>query len=97
MKISNFTSYSIFGLAALPLINFSGCIEKVPIELPNILWIVSEDNSAFLTGCYGNSFATTPNIDRLAGEGFLYSHAYATCPVCGPARNTLIYPKIDIS
>src|SRR6185295_9027524 len=32
---------------------------------PNILWIVSEDNNAAMIGCYGNKFATTPNIDKL--------------------------------
>ena len=57
---------------------------------PNILWIVSEDNSAYYTHCYGNEMATTPNIDRLAAEGFLYTRAYANCPVCAPARNTII-------
>lgn len=59
-------------------------------QQPNILWLVSEDNSAYFTGCYGNSFATTPNIDRLASQGFLYSHAYASCPVSSPARNTIL-------
>ena len=61
--------------------------EKKP--LPNILWITSEDNGLFL-GCYGDSFATTPNLDRLASEGFRYTHAYANTPVCAPARNTII-------
>ncbi len=60
------------------------------VELPNILWITSEDNSAYFTGAYGNSFATTPNIDRLAREGFLYTHAYGTNAVCAPSRNTII-------
>ncbi len=59
-------------------------------ELPNILWIVSEDNSAYFTGCYGNSFATTPNIDRLAAQGFLYTHAYSPNAVSSPSRNTII-------
>ncbi|MDL5510493.1 sulfatase-like hydrolase/transferase [Arenibacter sp. M-2] len=58
-------------------------------ERPNILWITSEDNSAFL-GCYGDEFANTPNLDKLASEGFLYTHAYANAPVCAPARNTII-------
>ena len=58
-------------------------------ELPNILWITSEDNSPFL-GCYGDSFATTPYLDKLAEEGFLYTHAYANAPVSAPARNTII-------
>lgn len=58
-------------------------------ELPNILWITSEDNSPLL-GCYGDPFATTPNLDHLASEGFLYTNAYANTPVCAPARNTLL-------
>jgi len=56
---------------------------------PNILWITSEDNSPFL-GSYGDSFATTPSLDKLASEGFRYTHAYANYPVCSPARNTII-------
>ncbi|WP_209330143.1 sulfatase family protein [Lunatimonas salinarum] len=61
--------------------------EELP--LPNILWITSEDNSPF-AGCYGDDFATTPNMDKLAAEGFLYTHAYANAPVCAPTRNTII-------
>lgn len=58
-------------------------------EMPNILWISSEDNSPFL-GCYGDEFATTPNLDQLASEGVLYENAFATAPVCAPTRFTLI-------
>jgi len=58
-------------------------------DKPNILWITSEDNSPFL-GCYGDAFATTPTLDKLAAEGFRYTNAYANCPVCSPARNTII-------
>jgi N-sulfoglucosamine sulfohydrolase len=67
----------------------TGCQEQMPDELPNILWIVSEDNSPFL-GCYGDELALTPNLDQMASEGFLYTHAYANVPVCAPARNTII-------
>lgn len=63
---------------------------KAQKDLPNILWIVSEDNSAYFTGCYGNSFATTPNIDKLASEGFLYTHAYCPSAVCAPSRNSIL-------
>lgn len=61
-----------------------------PDELPNILMITSEDNSAYFLGCYGNEYATTPNLDKLASEGFMYTHAFANCPVCAPARNTIL-------
>jgi hypothetical protein len=43
---------------------------------PNILWITSEDNSVNWIGCYGNQYAETPNIDRLADEGFRYTHLF---------------------
>ncbi len=56
---------------------------------PNILWIVSEDNSPFF-GCYGDEFATTPTFDKLASEGILYENAFANAPVCAPARSTII-------
>jgi len=57
---------------------------------PNILWIVSEDNNVTMVGCYGNRFATTPNIDNLAKEGVRYTNAFSTAPVCAPSRCTLI-------
>jgi len=79
------------GLALLT--SLAGALEESTAyqkELPNILWITSEDNSAYLTGAYGNSFATTPNIDRLARDGFLYTHVYGTNAVCAPSRNTII-------
>lgn len=66
-----------------------------PTDRPNILWIVSEDNSPFI-GAYGDSFATTPNIDHFATQSVRYTHAFATAPVCAPSRSTLItglYPS----
>ena len=78
----------IFAIFMVVLL-FHSCQDEIPEELPNILWITSEDNSPFL-GCYGDEFATTPNLDKLASEGILYTHAYANAPVCAPARNTII-------
>ncbi len=56
---------------------------------PNILWIVSEDNSPLL-GCYGDTFATTPNLDNLATESVVYDNAFANAPVCAPTRFTIV-------
>ena len=41
-------------------------------------------------GCYGDSLATTPNVDALANRGLRYTHAWSNAPVCAPARTTLI-------
>lgn len=58
-------------------------------DKPNILWIVSEDNIPML-GAYGDTFATTPNLDSFAKNSILYENAFSTAPVCAPSRNTLI-------
>lgn len=60
-----------------------------PLQQPNILWIVSEDNSPWL-GSYGDEVATTPRLDELAGEGIRYTRAYSNAPVCAPSRAALI-------
>ena len=60
-----------------------------PLGRPNVLWITAEDISPDL-GCYGDAYAVTPHIDRLAREGVRYTHAFATAPVCSPARSCLI-------
>ena len=58
-------------------------------ELPNILWVTSEDNGPHL-GCYGDDYATTPNLDALAKKGMVYTRAISNAPVCAPARTTII-------
>jgi len=56
---------------------------------PNILWLTTEDLSPVL-GCYGDGYAVTPNLDRLAAQGVRYTHAFAMASVCTPARSCLI-------
>jgi len=56
---------------------------------PNILWITCEDISPHL-GCYGDKYARTPNLDKLAAQGVRYTRAFAPASVCTPARSTLI-------
>ena len=62
---------------------------SVQANPPNILWITAEDMSPTL-GCYGDRYATTPNIDALARQSTKYTHAFATAPVCSPSRACLI-------
>lgn len=72
-------------LAILCLTSFATAAER-----PNILWLTCEDNNVNWVGCYGNPYAETPNIDKLATEGFQYMHCYANAPVCAPSRSTWI-------
>ncbi len=63
--------------------------DAVALPRPNILWLTSEDNGPEL-GCYGDAYADTPNIDRLASRGMIYLSAWSNAPVCAPARTTII-------
>jgi len=56
---------------------------------PNIVWLTVEDMSPWI-GPYGDATVPTPNLDRLAREGVTYDNAFATSPVCAPARSSLI-------
>ena len=56
---------------------------------PNILWIVAEDHGPH-HGSYGDAYAVTPNLDRLAAEGARFTRAFAVTPVCAPARSGII-------
>ncbi len=57
-----------------------------PSRPANILWLISEDTCPDM-GCYGNSLVTTPNIDKLAAEGAMFTNAFVTAPVCSASRS----------
>ncbi len=58
-------------------------------QQPNFLIIVGEDTGRLL-GSYGDDYATTPNLDRLASQGCRYDNAFSTAPVCAPSRSALV-------
>ncbi len=81
------SSASVFMLPSmLPL------ADKGP-EKPNIVLILIDDMGARDAGCYGSTFYQTPNIDRLAKQGMLFTDGYAACPLCAPARASLMSGK----
>jgi hypothetical protein len=65
-------------------------------ERPNIVWIVGEDMGPEL-GCYGDTYARTPNLDRLASEGSRFTHCFTHAPVCAPSRSGLITGRYPTS
>lgn len=52
----------------------------------NVLFIMSDEHSRRVAGCYGNPLIRTPHIDQLAEQGTLFTDAYANCPICVPSR-----------
>lgn len=56
---------------------------------PNVLLICVDDLKPLL-GCYGDTLAKTPNVDRLAKRGLQFDAAYCNQAVCSPSRNSLM-------
>lgn len=73
----------------LPLILLLCCNHLLAQDRPNILWLVTEDMSPYLSS-YGNKLITTPNLDKLANNGIRYTNAYSNGAQCSPARSTII-------
>lgn len=57
---------------------------------PNILYIFSDQHRFCDTGFSGNTEVETPNLDALAKRGAWFSSCYSTCPLCVPARGSIL-------
>ncbi len=62
----------------------------VAADRPNIVWLLSEDNSIHYMQHYGSRHGATPAISQLAEEGITFNHAFSNSPVCSVARTTLM-------
>jgi N-sulfoglucosamine sulfohydrolase len=71
-------------IIALLAFTQTGCTQDV--EPPNVLWLIAEDLGPEL-GSFGTPEVRTPNLDRLAGNGMLFTQAFASSPVCSPSRS----------
>jgi uncharacterized sulfatase len=71
-------------LAALTLTSIARSADR-----PNIVWIVSEDNSIHFLDHFFAGGAKAPNIEALAAHGLTFNHAFSNAPVCSVARTTL--------
>lgn len=69
-----------------------GCTPKIS-QKPNILFILVDDLGWADLGYSGSTFYETPNVDKLAGEGTVFTNAYAACPVCSPSRAAILSGK----
>jgi choline-sulfatase len=69
---------------------------KTPAGKPNILFIMTDQQSATMLSCAGNKWVKTPAMDSLMAKGMRFEKAYATNPVCAPSRFSLLtghYPS----
>jgi arylsulfatase A-like enzyme len=57
---------------------------------PNIVFIMTDDHAAHAISAYGSKVNRTPNLDRLATEGALFTNVFATNSICTPSRATIL-------
>lgn len=78
-------------LAAAPLVQTA---RRTAPARTSVVLFMTDDHGAWALGCYGCASMHTPNIDRLAQGGALFTRAYAATPVCSPSRMTWITGKL---
>lgn len=90
MKISTLLLGPIIGVLLIV------STRTIAADRPNVLWLISDDHAAYVTGSYGNQKVRTPNLDTLAAGGMRFDRAYCNAPVCTASRAGFItgmYPR----
>ncbi len=80
-------------LKLLPFLLFiiTACDSKKTLEKkPNILFILADDFGYHDLNVTGSNYYETPNMDRIATEGTIFTNGYATCQVCSPSRASIM-------
>lgn len=92
MKNSAF-SLIVFTAVSIGMLS---CKQPAEISPPNIIYIMSDDHAAHAISAYEGIYAElapTPNIDRLASEGALFTNTFCTNSICGPSRASILSGK----
>lgn len=67
--------------------------EETPAQRPNIVFIMSDDHAYQAISAYDNRLIETPNIDRIAKMGMLFTNASVTNSICAPSRAVILTGK----
>ena len=82
--------FAVIFILELFVFSINGYSQKIANKPPNIVFIFPDQLRSDYIGAEGNNIAYTPNMDRIANEGALFSRAYSASPTCLPARAALI-------
>lgn len=85
-------SRSLFGLLLLLTVFFSRGMQVEAAEKPqpNVLFIAVDDLNDWISCLGGHPDCKTPNIDRLAARGLLFTNSHCAAPACNPSRAALL-------
>lgn len=77
-------------IGLLPILSLSA---NKPEKKPNVLFILADDFGYHDMSCMGSKFYETPNIDKIASQGMVFTNGYAACQVCSPSRASIMSGK----
>ena len=83
----------IIALLLLPLAE-PPAAELAKIKKPNILFLMTDQQTVSALGCAGNPYVKTPNLDRLAARGIRFTESYVSFPLCSPSRASLFSSRM---
>ncbi|MCM2680674.1 sulfatase [Echinimonas agarilytica] len=78
------------GLATAGALSQLDWFKALKQEYPNVLMLIVDDLNDWVGAMNGHPNAKTPNIDRLAKQGTLFTNAHASAPICGPSRASMM-------
>jgi arylsulfatase A-like enzyme len=88
--MAGLTRRSALGALGLPLLRSAD-------KRPNLLFLIADDHAGYAWGADGDRLASTPNLDRLAGEGVRFARHFCNSPVCTPSRQSLLTGQLPHS
>lgn len=77
-------------LLPLSMVFLSNCKQSSKPKQPNIVLIFTDQQNESMMSAAGNPLLHTPNMDKIAEQGMMFSQAYCSSPVSGPSRSSLI-------
>jgi N-sulfoglucosamine sulfohydrolase len=84
-------------VAAGVLLGLSSTTSAEPGSRPNLLFILSDDQSVPHLGCYGEKGIKTPNVDRFASQGMCFDKQFCGAPQCVPSRATFMTGRSPVA
>lgn len=76
-------------LAIAALAFAAPAMQLIAEQKPNVIFIFTDDHALRAISAYGNALNQTPNIDRIANEGAIFTRSYCTNSICGPSRASI--------
>ena len=83
----------VFGLSACKEAKQTTEVEQV--DRPNIIYIMTDDHGYQAISAYGGQLNETPNIDKIADEGILFTRSFVTNSICSPSRAVMLTGKFS--